>query len=76
MNYGMLWFDNDPKSDLSHKVQKAVEYYHHKYHQFPNLCLVNPAMLDKGQLKAGAVTVETSPQVQRNHFWVGCQSPE
>jgi hypothetical protein len=40
MNYGMLWFDNDPKMNIAHKVQKAADYYQRKYRQVPNLCLV------------------------------------
>jgi hypothetical protein len=76
MDYGMLWFDNDPELDVAHKVQKAADYYHRKYRQVPNLCLVNPVMLDKSRLKAGAVIVETSSQVQPNHFWLGCQAKE
>jgi hypothetical protein len=76
MNYGMLWFDNDPKMNIAHKVQKAADYYQRKYRQVPNLCLVNPAMLDSDQLKAGTVTVEASAQIQPNHFWLGCQTDE
>jgi hypothetical protein len=76
MNYGMLWFDNDPKLELTHKVQKAADYYRKKYRQIPNLCLVNPAMLDKKQVKAEAITIKASPQIQPNHFWLGCQTNE
>ena len=31
MNVGMLWFDNDPRTALSVKVQRAADYYHQKY---------------------------------------------
>ena len=28
MNNGMMWFDNDPKTDLAVKIKKAADYYH------------------------------------------------
>jgi hypothetical protein len=31
MNVGFLWFDNDPKTELTAKVGKAAEYYFKKY---------------------------------------------
>ncbi len=43
MNIGMLWFDNDPKADLSAKIVRASVYYRDKYGQAPNLCLVHPS---------------------------------
>ena len=45
MNLGMLWFDNDPKSTLEVKVQRAAAYYQHKYGKTPTLCFVHPTML-------------------------------
>ena len=46
MDIGMLWFDNDKKTDLAAKVGRAAEYYQKKYGQMPNLCFVNPASLN------------------------------
>jgi hypothetical protein len=45
MNIGMLWFDNDPKSNLEMKVERAVAYYRDKYGKVPTLCFVHPSML-------------------------------
>jgi hypothetical protein len=45
MNTGMLWFDNDPKTTLTTKIERAVDYYRHKYGRDPNLCLIHPSML-------------------------------
>ena len=45
MNAGMLWFDNDPKTALAAKIERAVDYYKHKYGRDPNLCLIHPSML-------------------------------
>ena len=43
MNTGMLWFDNDPKTALTAKIENAVDYYRHKYGRDPNLCLIHPS---------------------------------
>jgi hypothetical protein len=45
MNTGMLWFDNDPKTALTAKIERAADYYRHKYGRDPNLCLIHPSML-------------------------------
>ena len=47
MNAGMLWFDNDPKTALAAKIERAADYYRHKYGRDPNLCLIHPSMLPK-----------------------------
>ena len=47
MNTGMLWFDNDPKTALTAKIERAVDYYHKKYGHKPNLCLIHPTALEK-----------------------------
>jgi hypothetical protein len=41
----MLWFDNDPKTELTTKVERAAVYYLKKYGKNPNLCFVHPTML-------------------------------
>ena len=71
MNYGMLWFDNDPDTNLTKKVQRAVAYYHKKYGGTPDLCIVNPAMLAEKKTSAGEVEVEGSSAILPNHFWIG-----
>ena len=45
MNVGMLWFDNDPKSNLDAKIERAADYYRGKYGKVPTLCFVHPSML-------------------------------
>lgn len=48
MNIGMLWFDNDPKSNLDIKIERAARYYREKYGKAPTLCFVHPSMLRNG----------------------------
>ena len=38
MNIGMLWFDNDPKTEIVAKVKEAASYYSQKYGKKPNIC--------------------------------------
>lgn len=82
MNIGMLWFDNDPKTEVSAKIARAATYYRDKYGKTPNLCFVHPSMLGvtpgsapgangNGSLKGGAIEVRTSPTIRPNHFWIG-----
>jgi hypothetical protein len=79
MNVGMLWFDNDNKSDLPAKVNRAATYYHGKYGVHPNLCFVHPSMAniakpDKPEpksIKSGDVEVRLTKSVLPHHFWIG-----
>jgi hypothetical protein len=71
MNIGMLWFDNDPKTDLSVKIERAVAYYRTKYGQSPNLCFVHPSMLSDPQSNPAKVEVRANNSVRPNHFWIG-----
>jgi hypothetical protein len=71
MDIGMLWFDNDPRLDLSTKITRAASYYHQKYGQAPDLCYVHPSMLgDKRQVMPG-IEIKSRRQVLPNHLWLG-----
>lgn len=71
MNIGMLWFDNDPKSDLTAKLRKAASYYQSKYGQAPNLCFVHPSMVKNGIPNANGIELRTTRSVLPNYFWLG-----
>lgn len=72
MNVGMLWLDDDEKRPLDEKVERAVEYYRHKYGRMPELCLVNSSMLAE-EKKVGKVAVRPIGTILPHHFWVGMQ---
>ncbi len=78
MNIGMLWFDNDTKSDLFTKVNRAAIYYQDKYGKQPNICFVHPSMVlpksDDQAIKAGKIEVRLTKSVRPHHFWIGIQS--
>ncbi|MFZ5809946.1 MAG: hypothetical protein ACOY16_11750 [Chloroflexota bacterium] len=78
MNIGMLWFDNDPKTDIAAKIQRAAAYYRHKYGQTPDICFIHPTMLPSGngnpalpREKLSSVEVRTSKSVRPHYFWIG-----
>jgi len=73
MNIGMLWFDNDKKSDLSSKIQRAASYYRDKYGRTPNLCFIHPSMLGTTPVSTNGsgIEVRTTRSVLPNHFWLG-----
>jgi hypothetical protein len=71
MNSGMLWFDDDPKVDLKAKIIKASVYYHKKYGQAPNLCLVSPSVAAEVQNNSVPIKVQISQFILPHHFWIG-----
>jgi hypothetical protein len=72
MKTGMLWFDNDPKTDLPTKIARAAAYYQSKYGQHPDLCFVHPAMLGGSILRAHEnIEVRPNRAVLPNHLWIG-----
>lgn len=74
MNVGMLWYDNDVKSDLSARIDRAVAYYRDKYGNTPNLCFVHPSMLVEKSLNGIHIEVRTTQTVLPNHFWLGVRT--
>ncbi len=71
MRTGMLWFDNDPKTDLPTKVNRAAAYYQRKYGCPPNLCFVHPSMLQPEETPSAGIELRPSRQVLPYHFWLG-----
>jgi hypothetical protein len=71
----MLWFDNDPRTTLSVKIQKAMDYYSKKFGRIPDICLVHPSMLDTGQkpFELGKLTIRPYKPVMPGHLWIGVE---
>ena len=67
----MLWFDDDPKADLKTKIIKASVYYHKKYGQEPDLCIVNPCLAAEIQNNSVPIKVLVSKFILPHHFWIG-----
>ena len=73
MNTGMLWFDNDPKTGLTAKIERAANYYRRKYGRDPNLCLIHPSMMDPENPENGKITVRPYRPVLPGHLWIGIE---
>ena len=75
MNTGMLWYDNDPRTALKVKIERAASYYRQKYGSIPDLCLVHPSMLEKEQatLEVNKLTVRPYRPVLPGHIWIGIE---
>lgn len=71
MTTGMLWYDDDPRLDLAAKIEKAKVHYLKKYGRTPNLCFVNPSMLNTPLPRVGEIFVQVDQMVLPNHFWLG-----
>ncbi len=90
MDIGMLWFDNDQKTSIPTKVERAALYYQKKYGIIPDLCYVHPKMVngekgtkkesliapDQDQLKIGKILVLINEMVLPDHFWIGLKTVE
>jgi len=68
----MLWFDNS-QTELNTKIQKAVDYYHKKYGQIPDLCLVHPNMLKDTTVEEEKITIRPYRPVLPGHIWIGIE---
>jgi hypothetical protein len=73
MKTGMLWFDNDPHTDMTKKLTRAATYYQNKYGQQPNVCFVHPSMIKDAPPKNNGIELRSSRSVLPNHFWLGVQ---
>jgi hypothetical protein len=85
MEIGMLWFDNDKKTSIPSKVEKAARYYQDKYGVSPDLCYVHPKTVKEGKrgngkakksvrqetLTIGKIRVLKNEKVLPDHFWIG-----
>jgi hypothetical protein len=73
MDIGMLWFDNDPKTDLGTKLMIASSYYQKKYGQVPNLCFVHPSTEIKSTSSFKGMEIRQNSVIRPHHFWLGRQ---
>jgi hypothetical protein len=79
MNAGMLWFDNDPRTALPAKVERAADYYRQKYGLIPDLCLVHPSMLvveprpEFVEARAGKLALRPARYILPGHLWIGAE---
>lgn len=71
MNLGMMWFDNDPQTDLPQKIERAASFYHQKYGETPTLCMINPKMVEGSKIAKCSLDVKTNQSILHHHLWIG-----
>jgi hypothetical protein len=71
MDRGMLWFDNNPKTDFKVKIKEAATYYRRKYGLSPNLCLVHPSVLNSEIVSDDKIKIRPNRSVLPGHLWIG-----
>jgi hypothetical protein len=70
MDIGMLWYDAGPEA-LKDRVKRAAEYYADKHGRKPNLCMVNPDMIEGKEDKFNGIVVRSKRGVMPGHLWIG-----
>lgn len=78
MHTGLMWFDNDPRTTLAAKVQKATDYYKQKFGRLPDLCLVHPSMLGDSRQESleerdRQIAIRSYRPVLPGHLWIGIE---
>jgi hypothetical protein len=76
MKIGMIWFDNDPKTELETKISQAVKFYVDKYGRQPDCITVHPSMVNGQAAKIPGVELRTNTKILPNHIWVGCKEED
>jgi hypothetical protein len=73
MKVGLLWFDDNSRTDLNEKITRAAAHYRKKFGTLPNTCYVHKSCLsDNGKTaKVGQIQVKALPTVLPHHFWLG-----
>lgn len=69
---GMLWFDNDPKSTLLDKLDRAADYYEKKYGRRPDFCEINLQKTNEEMpSKHNEIVILSSKEIPKNYFFLG-----
>jgi len=76
MNTGMLWFDNNPKTDIATKILDGVSYYKKKYGLNPDMCVINPNMHGPEGITVKNIEIRTNNTILPNHFLIGNETAE
>jgi hypothetical protein len=70
MKSGMLWFDNNTKTNLAQKLETAATYYEIKFGRKPTAAHVNPKDLTQAQ-KINDINVSPLRSILPHHILIG-----
>ncbi len=71
MREGLLWFDNDPQSKLTDKINRAAVRYQAKFGRRPTTCYVNAAEFNDQIQEINGIRLRAMTNILRHHFWIG-----
>jgi hypothetical protein len=82
MEFGLLWYDGNPKRSLEDKIRPAAERYREKFGRLPNTCYVNPcAVTGRHEIgpeaacrlenPAATIRLVSAANILRHHYWLG-----
>lgn len=76
VSLGWLWFDDDPKTSLEHKVTAAAARYRQKFGRQPRVCYVSQRALGEQPAALGALDVQAAANVLPGHFLFVLEEPD
>ncbi len=68
VSLGWLWFDDDPRTSLEEKVNRAATRYRQRFGRPPRLCYVSQKTLGGQQPALAALQVRGASNVLPGHF--------
>ena len=82
MDFGLLWYDGDPRRKLEDKIGQAAQRYREKFGRWPNTCFVHPDIVNghgdqelrivcQQRKPRTTIRVLSAPNVLRHHYWLG-----
>ncbi len=74
METGMLWCDEDSRTDLSTKIGRAAAYYMDKFGLRPNVCYVHPSQMPAQRRRRDGILVMANSHLRPGHLWLGVLS--
>lgn len=67
----MTWFDATRRNNLTTNIQRAVDYYHAKRGQYPDLVYLHPETLGDDPPTIPGLVIMADERVYREHLWIG-----
>jgi len=68
----LLWWDDDPKRELSYKIKNAARAHKRKFGSYPTTCYVNMRVTPPVGIKVGRGGNMTEIRVLRKAFVMPC----
>ncbi len=74
MREGLLWFDNDPKVQLSEKVRQAAQRYRLRLKKKPTVCYLNSEQFSSDLASVNGITLKPASYIRPHYLWIGVEA--